>query len=94
MSNPSEQAKQLMSTLSGLLKQAQQDPDSVQIDIGQAREIKDALANLVTASEQGGGEGGGKEAKGGKGGKQGKSSMENGDDDDEKDSSQKKSPSY
>jgi hypothetical protein len=101
MSNPSQQAQQLMSTLSGLLKQAQNDPDSVQIDIGEARKLKDLLSNILNAHDQQEQEGGKEE----KGGKQSKSSSKEGEedeenkepdeekeDDEEKEGTQKKSP--
>jgi hypothetical protein len=100
MSNPSQQAQQLMSTLSGLLKEAQNDPDSVQIDIGEARKMKDLLTNIISAHDQQ--EQGGKEEKGGKQskslskeedeGEEDKESDDEKENDEEKESTQKKSP--
>jgi hypothetical protein len=98
MSNPSQQVQQMMQALEGLLKQAQADPDAVQIDVGEARKVKELLDNFIAAKDQ-------EQAEGGKGGKSGKSGKSgNGDDekdeekdkeDDDKDSSgQKKSPGY
>ena len=49
--NPTQQVKQLMSSLNSLLEQAKTDP-SIEIDIGEARKMKDALSNLISANDQ------------------------------------------
>jgi len=49
--NPTQQVKQLMSSLNSLLEQAKTD-SSIEIDIGEARKMKDALSNLISANDQ------------------------------------------
>lgn len=56
--NPSQALKtQLPALLATLQQAAQQDPESLDIDMGQAQQVHDALSNIIGA-KQGGGQGG------------------------------------
>jgi hypothetical protein len=90
--NPSHDLKVLLPQLLDTLKQAADDPDSVDIDMGQAQQTRDALNNIINAKQQ---EGGGKSGKSG-GGKSSKDDKDDkGDDDKDKgeDESEKKNRS-
>jgi hypothetical protein len=80
--NPSHDLKVLLPQLLNTLKQAMQDPESVDIDLGQAQEVRDALNNIINAKQQ--------QQQGGKSGKSGSKDDEK-DDDKKDDDSQKKS---
>jgi hypothetical protein len=59
--NSSEILKTQMATVIQTLKQAAQDPSSIELDTGQVQELQQTLSNLVTAKEQQ--QHGGKQAK-------------------------------
>src|SRR5262249_41478174 len=93
--NPSHDLKVFMPQLLNILKQAMQDPDAVDIDMGQAQQARDALNNIINAKQQ-------QQQQGGKSGKSASKDDEKAEDtkkdddkkdDDDKDSSQKKSQS-